>query len=189
MCCSVHGIFLLKLPVVIVNVSCKFCWVPVHPVRKRYWRLYIFQNITSNKQLQLYSNVINYRFIFDFLAKWSEKKVGIFCDVTWETKCLPMAKISRQPLQYYRHNYAKVFMTGLLGCRWHRYKQSTKGSNKVRQVPMCWFLFLLISVFSLENVEGMLHLQQKFWIQEVFIGYKNCLQGTFVLHNCSLASC
>lgn len=56
-----------------------------------------------------------------------------------------MAQVGSTQLQYYRHDYAKVCMTGLLGCRWHRYKQSTKGSRK-RDVA--WFVFcLIVSLF------------------------------------------
>lgn len=45
-----------------------------------------------------------------------------------------MAQVGSTQSQYYRHDYAKVCMTGLLGCRWHRYKQSTKASRKVSKI-------------------------------------------------------
>ena len=38
---------------------------------------------------------------------------------------------SHAKLQYYRHNYCLVTMTGVLGCRWHRYQQSTRDNRKV----------------------------------------------------------
>ncbi|GFN73976.1 RNA-directed DNA polymerase from mobile element jockey-like [Plakobranchus ocellatus] len=37
---------------------------------------------------------------------------------------------SHAKLQYYRHNYCLVTMTGVLGCRWHRYQQSTRDNRK-----------------------------------------------------------
>ena len=39
--------------------------------------------------------------------------------------------VSQAKFQYYRHNYCLVCMTGLLGCRWHRYQQSTRDNRKV----------------------------------------------------------
>ena len=39
--------------------------------------------------------------------------------------------VSSLQLQLYQHNYGLVCMTGLLGCRWHRYKQSTQPNRKV----------------------------------------------------------
>ncbi|KAK3095074.1 hypothetical protein FSP39_009932 [Pinctada imbricata] len=42
-----------------------------------------------------------------------------------------MKMVTHAKLQYYKHNYCLVCMTGLLGCRWHRYKQSTHDSRKV----------------------------------------------------------
>ena len=39
--------------------------------------------------------------------------------------------VTHAKLQYYKQNYCLVCMTGLLGCRWHRYKQSTRDSRKV----------------------------------------------------------
>ncbi|XP_052783647.1 glycerophosphodiester phosphodiesterase domain-containing protein 5-like [Mya arenaria] len=53
-----------------------------------------------------------------------------------------MARLSTERLQNYSHNYGKVCMTGLLGCRWHRYKQSTKGSTKW---DVGWFMFLILA--------------------------------------------
>lgn len=44
---------------------------------------------------------------------------------------------SNTKLQLYRHNYGLVCMTGLLGCRWHRYQQSTR-SNRKRDVLSFW---------------------------------------------------
>lgn len=39
--------------------------------------------------------------------------------------------VSHAKFQYYRHNYCLICMTGLLGCRWHRYQQSTRDNRKV----------------------------------------------------------
>ncbi|XP_076453994.1 glycerophosphodiester phosphodiesterase domain-containing protein 5-like [Babylonia areolata] len=53
--------------------------------------------------------------------------------------------VSHAKFQYYRHNYCLVCMTGLLGCRWHRYQQSTRDNRKR---DMLWFtLFTLIFLF------------------------------------------
>lgn len=55
---------------------------------------------------------------------------------------------SHAKLQYYRHNYCLVTMTGVLGCRWHRYQQSTR-DNRKRDflnfiVVLLAFLYILI---------------------------------------------
>ncbi|OWF39221.1 Glycerophosphodiester phosphodiesterase domain-containing protein 5 [Mizuhopecten yessoensis] len=39
--------------------------------------------------------------------------------------------VTHAKLQYYRHNYGLVCITGSLGCRWHRYKQSLRDNRKV----------------------------------------------------------
>ncbi|XP_046564873.1 glycerophosphodiester phosphodiesterase domain-containing protein 5-like [Haliotis rubra] len=53
--------------------------------------------------------------------------------------------VSHAKLQYYRHNYCLVCMTGMLGCRWHRYKQSTRDSRKR---DLFWFsLFCLTFLY------------------------------------------
>ncbi|KAL3847985.1 hypothetical protein ACJMK2_018872 [Sinanodonta woodiana] len=50
--------------------------------------------------------------------------------------------VTHVKLQYYRHKYGLVFMTGLLGCRWHRYKQSTRANRKR---DYFWFTVLLLT--------------------------------------------
>ncbi|KAK7090369.1 glycerophosphodiester phosphodiesterase domain-containing protein 5-like isoform X2 [Littorina saxatilis] len=53
--------------------------------------------------------------------------------------------VSHAKFQYYRHNYCLVFMTGMLGCRWHRYQQSTR-DNRKRDI--FWFsLFTLAFLY------------------------------------------
>ena len=53
---------------------------------------------------------------YRFFVKWH---------VAWDRM------VTHAKLQYYKQNYCLVCMTGLLGCRWHRYKQSTRDSRKV----------------------------------------------------------
>ncbi|ESP01708.1 hypothetical protein LOTGIDRAFT_225182 [Lottia gigantea] len=50
--------------------------------------------------------------------------------------------VTQAKLQYYRHNYCLVCMTGVLGCRWHRYKQSTRDSRKR---DLLWFTLFVIT--------------------------------------------
>ncbi|GAB1602936.1 glycerophosphodiester phosphodiesterase domain-containing protein 5-like [Argonauta hians] len=38
--------------------------------------------------------------------------------------------VTHTRLQYYKHNYCLLCITGLLGCRWHRYRQSARNSRK-----------------------------------------------------------
>ncbi|KAL4220460.1 hypothetical protein ACF0H5_020860 [Mactra antiquata] len=52
-----------------------------------------------------------------------------------------MGRMGTRQLQNYRHDYCKVLMTGLLGCRWHRYQQSTKGSRKR---DIIWTIVILL---------------------------------------------
>ncbi|RUS79718.1 hypothetical protein EGW08_012526 [Elysia chlorotica] len=56
---------------------------------------------------------------------------------------------SHAKLQYYRHNYCLVTMTGVLGCRWHRYQQSTRDNRKRDFLNFCIVLlaFLYLVVF------------------------------------------
>jgi hypothetical protein len=42
-----------------------------------------------------------------------------------------MKVMNHKRLQYYEHHYGMVCLTGLLGCRWHRYQQSQEASTKV----------------------------------------------------------
>jgi hypothetical protein len=39
--------------------------------------------------------------------------------------------VTHTRLQQYKHHYGMVFLTGLFGCRWHRYQQSTDRTEKV----------------------------------------------------------
>ncbi|KAL5005356.1 hypothetical protein ScPMuIL_018812 [Solemya velum] len=60
--------------------------------------------------------------------------------------------VTNAKFQYYRHNYGLVCMTGLLGCRWHRYKQSTR-ENRKRDflsftVILLTFLFSIFAFYS-----------------------------------------
>ncbi|KAK3588449.1 hypothetical protein CHS0354_025105 [Potamilus streckersoni] len=50
--------------------------------------------------------------------------------------------VTHVKLQYYRHKYGLVFMTGLLGCRWHRYKQSTRANRKR---DYFWFTVMMLT--------------------------------------------
>uniref|UniRef100_A0A0L8FJJ5 Uncharacterized protein n=1 Tax=Octopus bimaculoides TaxID=37653 RepID=A0A0L8FJJ5_OCTBM len=38
--------------------------------------------------------------------------------------------VTHTRLQYYKHNYCLLCITGSLGCRWHRYRQSARNSRK-----------------------------------------------------------
>ncbi|ELU17435.1 hypothetical protein CAPTEDRAFT_141663 [Capitella teleta] len=49
---------------------------------------------------------------------------------------------SHKRLQTYQHHYCSVCMTGLFGCRWHRYQQSKVASNKW---DIIWFITLIIA--------------------------------------------
>lgn len=40
--------------------------------------------------------------------------------------------VSHARFQYYQQNYCLVLMSGLFGCRWHRYQQSTRNNRKVK---------------------------------------------------------
>ncbi|KAL8559240.1 hypothetical protein ACOMHN_040364 [Nucella lapillus] len=71
------------------------------------------------------------------MMKLQEKK----CGDSWSSKMKGKMTVSHAKFQYYRHNYCLVCMTGLLGCRWHRYQQSTRDNRKR---DMFWF-----SVFTL----------------------------------------
>ncbi|XP_033759836.1 glycerophosphodiester phosphodiesterase domain-containing protein 5-like [Pecten maximus] len=59
--------------------------------------------------------------------------------------------VTHAKLQYYRHNYGLVCITGLLGCRWHRYKQSLRDNRKrdfcVFGIMSLTFLFLTFFLY------------------------------------------
>lgn len=54
--------------------------------------------------------------------------------------------VTHAKLQYYRHNYGLVCITGALGCRWHRYKQSTRDNRKR---DLCVFATVLLTFLYL----------------------------------------
>ncbi|XP_069104829.1 glycerophosphodiester phosphodiesterase domain-containing protein 5-like isoform X2 [Argopecten irradians] len=54
--------------------------------------------------------------------------------------------VTHAKLQYYRHNYGLVCITGLLGCRWHRYKQSLRDNRKR---DFCVFGFMSLTFLFL----------------------------------------
>ncbi|XP_061192899.1 glycerophosphodiester phosphodiesterase domain-containing protein 5-like [Saccostrea echinata] len=64
--------------------------------------------------------------------------------------------VSHVKLQDYQHRYCLVCLTGSLGCRWHRYKQSTRDSRKR---DLCTFFLLtltfLFSIFMLYSIAMM----------------------------------
>ncbi|XP_021376738.1 glycerophosphodiester phosphodiesterase domain-containing protein 5-like isoform X2 [Mizuhopecten yessoensis] len=59
--------------------------------------------------------------------------------------------VTHAKLQYYRHNYGLVCITGSLGCRWHRYKQSLRDNRKmdfcVFGIMSLTFLFLTFLLY------------------------------------------
>ncbi|XP_060085144.1 glycerophosphodiester phosphodiesterase domain-containing protein 5-like [Ylistrum balloti] len=59
--------------------------------------------------------------------------------------------VTHAKLQYYRHNYGLVCITGSLGCRWHRYKQSLRDNRKrdfcVFGIMLLTFLFLTFLLY------------------------------------------
>ncbi|XP_048747239.1 glycerophosphodiester phosphodiesterase domain-containing protein 5-like isoform X2 [Ostrea edulis] len=66
--------------------------------------------------------------------------------------------VSHVRLQYYQHRYCLVCMTGSLGCRWHRYKQSTRDSRKrdlvifsLLSATFLFCIFLLYCIFVMRN--------------------------------------
>nr|XP_022342238.1 glycerophosphodiester phosphodiesterase domain-containing protein 5-like isoform X2 [Crassostrea virginica] len=66
--------------------------------------------------------------------------------------------VSHMRLQYYRHKYCLVCMTGSLGCRWHRYKQSTRDSRKrdligfaFLLITFLFYVFLLYCILMMKN--------------------------------------
>ncbi|KAJ8310682.1 hypothetical protein KUTeg_012547 [Tegillarca granosa] len=63
--------------------------------------------------------------------------------------------VTHAKLQYYRHNYGLVCMTGLLGCRWHRYKQSTQDSRK--RDLLAFTLLLLTFLFIYGHFKQWIH--------------------------------
>ena len=88
--------------------------------------------------------------------------------------------VTHAKLQYYKQNYCLVCMTGLLGCRWHRYKQSTRDSRKrdlfIFSIVLLTFLFidfLLYYTLIAKNDEDSLNLymffQFKKWISSYTI--------------------
>lgn len=83
--------------------------------------------------------------------------------------------VSHSKFQYYRHNYCLVCMTGLLGCRWHRYQQSTRDNRKrdlfwlavLILAFLCltfYFYFWLIAENDYNNLEWHLYKSIKQWI-------------------------
>lgn len=84
--------------------------------------------------------------------------------------------MSHLQLQLYKHNYGLVCMTGLLGCRWHRYKQSTH-PNRKRDITwfiivlltsvfvVFWFYFFLIAINDEDSFNWFLYMQtQEKWV-------------------------
>lgn len=66
--------------------------------------------------------------------------------------------VSHMRLQYYQHKYCLVCLTGSLGCRWHRYKQSTRDSRKrdlfgfaLLLITFLFALFLLYYIILMKN--------------------------------------
>lgn len=45
--------------------------------------------------------------------------------------------VTHTRLQYYKHNYCLLCITGFLGCRWYRYRQSTRDSRKKDLLLLC----------------------------------------------------
>ncbi|CAG2232340.1 unnamed protein product [Mytilus edulis] len=83
--------------------------------------------------------------------------------------------VNHAKLQYYKQNYCLVCMTGLLGCRWHRYKQSTRDSRKrdlvVFTLVLLTFLFIdfllyyvLIAKNDVYNLNWYMFWEFKKWI-------------------------
>lgn len=52
--------------------------------------------------------------------------------------------VTHTRLQYYKHNYCLLCITGSLGCRWYRYRQSTRDSRKKDLLLLC---ILIVTFF------------------------------------------
>ncbi|XP_064638671.1 glycerophosphodiester phosphodiesterase domain-containing protein 5-like isoform X2 [Lineus longissimus] len=59
---------------------------------------------------------------------------------------MAIRRTSMKRIQRYQHNYCLLCITGCLGCKWYRYKQSRKPSDTC---DVLWFVVLVLSFFLL----------------------------------------
>lgn len=73
--------------------------------------------------------------------------------------------VTHTTIQKYKQNYFALCITGLFGCKWHRYKQSMSRSKKVSKNIVCLFIlgkkdtdisisiYTIFVVINIENTE------------------------------------